>query len=186
MSDPESIDLGLAKALTNPMRQRILRRLRTAGDQTSTTLAHHLGVTTGATSYNLRVLAEHGLVEPADRPGGGRERWWRAVPRDLRIPPAEARVGELGQATNQLIEQWLAEDLANLQRAGKRRDDLGEGVEMPFSRGVLTATPDLLRAFFEDYLALLKRYQADCDPAAEGARPIQVRLLTYPDADDDA
>jgi DNA-binding MarR family transcriptional regulator len=51
------------KVLANPMRQQILEELHRVGQATSTTLAHTLGVTTGNTSYNLRVLAEHGFVE---------------------------------------------------------------------------------------------------------------------------
>lgn len=185
MSDFELMDLGLAKALTNPMRQRILTLLRTEGEQTSTTLARLLGVTSGATSYNLRVLAQHGLVEESDRPHAGRQRWWRAVRRDLRVPPREERSEELSQTLDHLTQQWLAEDVAAFQRFWEHRGDLGESAEMPFSRGTLVVTTQQLHAFFEEYVQLLKRHQAATSPPAPGARPIHVRFLTFPEVGDE-
>ncbi|HEX8004585.1 MAG TPA: helix-turn-helix domain-containing protein [Mycobacteriales bacterium] len=67
------------KALTHPIRVRMLKELRSNGPATATLLAARLGESSGATSYHLRQLERHGFVE--DAPGGnGRERWWRAVP----------------------------------------------------------------------------------------------------------
>jgi predicted ArsR family transcriptional regulator len=42
-------------------------------------LADRLGLNTGATSYHLRQLAEHGFVEEQAERGNGRDRWWRAA-----------------------------------------------------------------------------------------------------------
>ncbi|MGB0191497.1 MAG: helix-turn-helix domain-containing protein, partial [Nocardioides sp.] len=42
------------KALTHPVRVRMLGMLRIDGPATSTTLAQRLGLNTGATSYHLR------------------------------------------------------------------------------------------------------------------------------------
>ncbi|WP_233508109.1 ArsR/SmtB family transcription factor [Spongiactinospora gelatinilytica] len=82
---PEPAGLGTIKALANPIRQRILDHLR-EGPATSTTLAKALGITTGGTSYNLWVLAEHGLVEEVPELARGRGRWWRPVPVDRCSP----------------------------------------------------------------------------------------------------
>ena len=69
------------KALTHPVRVRMLGMLRIDGPATATTLAARLGLNTGATSYHLRQLAQHGfVVEDAER-GNARDRWWKAAHR---------------------------------------------------------------------------------------------------------
>ncbi|BCJ41532.1 transcriptional regulator [Actinoplanes ianthinogenes] len=67
------------RALAQPLRLRLLGQLRWAGPATATGLAAQLGTNTGATSYHLRQLAEVGLVIEEERPGSGRQRWWRAA-----------------------------------------------------------------------------------------------------------
>ena len=67
------------RALTHPVRLRILGILRTEGASTATALAARLGLNTGATSYHLRQLAEHGFIVEDASLGNGRERWWRAA-----------------------------------------------------------------------------------------------------------
>src|SRR5689334_24569704 len=69
------------RALSHPTRLKILMRLRVEGPATATTLARELSLNTGATSYHLRQLAEHGfIVEDAER-GDARDRWWKAAHR---------------------------------------------------------------------------------------------------------
>lgn len=67
------------QVLAHPLRVRLLGRLRSEGPATATGLADVLGTNTGATSYHLRQLAEAGLVVEEERPGSGRQRWWRAA-----------------------------------------------------------------------------------------------------------
>ena len=67
------------RALTHPVRLRILRILRTEDATTATALAARLGLNTGATSYHLRQLATHGFIVDDPSLGTGRERWWRAA-----------------------------------------------------------------------------------------------------------
>ncbi|MDA0183970.1 helix-turn-helix domain-containing protein [Solirubrobacter phytolaccae] len=67
------------RALTHPVRLRILGLLRTEGPTTATALASRLGLNTGATSYHLRQLATHGFIVDDASLGTGRERWWRAA-----------------------------------------------------------------------------------------------------------
>ena len=67
------------RALTHPLRLRMLGILRTEGPTTATALAQRLGLNTGATSYHLRQLAQHGFIVDDEERGTGRERWWRAA-----------------------------------------------------------------------------------------------------------
>ena len=55
------------------------RLLRGEGPATATTLAARLDLNTGATSYHLRQLAQHGFIEEDSERGNARDRWWRAA-----------------------------------------------------------------------------------------------------------
>lgn len=72
-------DLAGLRALSHPVRLRILGLLRSEGPATATTLAHRLDLNTGATSYHLRQLAQHGFIEDDAERGNARDRWWRAA-----------------------------------------------------------------------------------------------------------
>ena len=74
-------DVSSLKALTHPLRIRLLASLRGTGPATATELARRLGTESGSTSYHLRVLAEHGFVVDAEvqTPRHPRERHWSAV-----------------------------------------------------------------------------------------------------------
>lgn len=81
------------RSLSHPTRLRMLMLLRLEGPATATQLARQLRLNTGATSYHLRQLAEHGfIVEDADR-GDARDRWWKAAHRSTRAD-LDARTGE--------------------------------------------------------------------------------------------
>ena len=85
------------KALAHPVRLRLLGLLRTEGPATASGLAVRLGLNSGATSYHLRQLAQHGFVADDPERGTGRERWWKAAHQATRSParlddPAEREV----------------------------------------------------------------------------------------------
>lgn len=67
------------KALTHPLRVRMLGALREDGPATATELARRFKTDTGATSYHLRKLAQYGFVEEVASSGHPRARRWRAV-----------------------------------------------------------------------------------------------------------
>ncbi|KNX36571.1 ArsR/SmtB family transcription factor [Luteipulveratus halotolerans] len=71
-------DATALKALTHPVRLRMLGMLRIDGPATATQLAQRLDLNSGATSYHLRQLAQHGFIEEDDTRGSRRDRWWRA------------------------------------------------------------------------------------------------------------
>lgn len=66
------------KALAHPVRLRILGLLRLEGAATASGLAARLALNSGATSYHLRQLAQHGFIEEDEGQGNRRDRWWRA------------------------------------------------------------------------------------------------------------
>ncbi|MGW4645553.1 helix-turn-helix domain-containing protein [Kitasatospora sp. NPDC004289] len=75
--DPER-DADALKALTHPLRIRLLGLLRQDGPATASELAAATGESSASTSYHLRVLAKHAFVGEAEH-RDGRERRWRAV-----------------------------------------------------------------------------------------------------------
>lgn len=77
-------DIAGLRALSHPVRLRILGLLRTEGPATATGLARRLDLNTGATSYHLRQLAQHGFIEEDAERGNARDRWWRAAHQSTR------------------------------------------------------------------------------------------------------
>ena len=79
MSSSITPDIAGLRALSHPVRLRMLTLLRGEGPATATTLATRLDLNTGATSYHLRQLAQHGFIEEDTGRGNARDRWWRAA-----------------------------------------------------------------------------------------------------------
>jgi DNA-binding transcriptional ArsR family regulator len=182
MPQPEEItDPAVLKAMAHPLRRRIMAELR-GGPASATTLAVALNENTGATSYHLRELARHGFVEDEPSLGKGKERWWRVVKRDLRYPRRGERSPELAAALDEVNGVQLAEDLQHWARFQARSGEMGSwGDAVPYSRGSIVVTQDELAEFFEDYLALMKRYWREDVPA--DAREVLLRFIAFPKPD---
>ncbi|MFF8290217.1 ArsR/SmtB family transcription factor [Streptomyces sp. NPDC016309] len=75
--DPQE-DTAALKALTHPLRIRLLGLLRQDGPATASELAARTGESSASTSYHLRVLAKYDFIAEAEH-RDGRERRWRAV-----------------------------------------------------------------------------------------------------------
>ncbi|MFE4755740.1 helix-turn-helix domain-containing protein [Streptomyces mirabilis] len=191
----ELSDLATLKALAQPRRQRMLQHLTVHGPATSATLARALGLNTGATSYHLRELARYGFVEEVDRPaeagGHGRERWWRAVPGDRRFPPRSRQSPEMRLVMDELNHHAYAADLELFEQMQLRTrgadGEVGEADPwvdaFPYSRGSIRLTLPELRAFFEEYIALLNRYKRPEADTPPGARTVLTRFLAFPAPD---
>ncbi|MGC0418972.1 ArsR/SmtB family transcription factor [Embleya sp. AB8] len=174
-------ELEALKALAHPRRQRILRQLETGGPATSASLARALDLNTGATSYHLRELARHGFVEDfADPDAHGRERWWRAVRRDLRFPPRSEQSAEVRPVVDELNRLAFAADLSEYLHSqdATAAGEAGEAVDMPYSRGSIQVTRAELGEFFEEYIALMNRYKRTGPLPAE-VLPVETRFFAY-------
>jgi DNA-binding transcriptional ArsR family regulator len=110
------------RALSHPTRMKMLMRLRVEGPATATTLARELSLNTGATSYHLRQLAEHGFIVEDTERGDARDRWWRAAHRSTRANLADRRDdedAESAEAYLQTVALMYSETL--MQAVGERR-----------------------------------------------------------------
>ena len=77
------LDARNLRGLAHPVRVRMLGLLRTEGPSTATCLGERLGLSSAATSYHLRQLADYGFIvdDPDAERSHGRERWWRSKAR---------------------------------------------------------------------------------------------------------
>ena len=63
---------------------------------------------------------------------------------------------------------------------------MGEWADaVPFSRGALRLTQDELKRFFDDYMALMKRYWRPDEDVPPEARRVLLRFIAFPDPDAD-
>ena len=171
------------RALSHPTRLKMLMLLRLEGPATATQLAQQLRLNTGATSYHLRQLAEHGfIVEDAER-GDARDRWWRAAHQSTlanlpdRRDDADAESAEAYLQTVALMYTEL------LMQAVAERRYLPE----PWQRASttsdwhLTLTPERAEQLVEALAALVTQWSEDEDePGTEGAGTFVVNLNAFP------
>ena len=115
-------DPSALKALSHPVRLRMLGLLRSEGPSTASRLAERLGLNSGATSYHLRNLAQHGFVVDDPERGNGRDRWWRAAYQAIRTNNATASTTAEGRDSLDAFVQAVAVvHTEALQRAVEER-----------------------------------------------------------------
>jgi DNA-binding transcriptional ArsR family regulator len=176
------MDAPALKALAHPMRVKILQILGLRDQVSVTSLAAELGETTGATSYHLRQLARHGLVEQCDPPpGGGRQRWWQMAVDEIHMKGFEFLedeqtreaagflLRETGADRARKLANWYATASqwpAEWQRAGSDGD------------GRLDLNAEQTRALADELKAVLDRYHG-MEPGP-GARKVEVQYAVFP------
>lgn len=170
------------RALTHPLRLRLLGLLRTDGPATATQLCAQVDEAPSLVSYHLRTLAEHGFIEEApELARDGRERWWRAAHERTSWSTAEflddperwaaatALQRQVLQRYDERIERFLAEQ-AGWGRAW------AEAAES--SDELLKLSPGQLRRMLDELWEVIDRYQA-FEPE-EGAERVAVILHAFP------
>jgi DNA-binding transcriptional ArsR family regulator len=190
------LDAGSMRALAHPLRVRLLGSLRFGGPGTATTLAEQLGESSGATSYHLRVLAEHGFIEEDTSRGRGRERWWRSAHEATSWRPEQFR----GDPDAEAAEHWLSGFVA---RQGMEwlddwltRRPSAEPTWVAASGAndyQLVMTPRELRALADELHDVIRRHDEAAEDARAGerqnegdagepseARAVRLLLYTFP------
>jgi DNA-binding transcriptional ArsR family regulator len=177
----EISDVDELRTLAHPLRQRILRYLGQHGPATASILGKALGESSGATSYHLRMLAKHAFIEEVPERAQGRERWWRSPVKDFRFPRTAPQDPEMRTLIEQLNQLKLAADQELFASFLAGRADLGEWADaLAYSRGSLRVTLAELHEFFDEYMALLKRYQRPAEETPVGARLVAARFFAFP------
>lgn len=167
------------KALANPLRRSILHHLGVHGPGNSTTIAEAIGESSGTTSYHLRQLAGAGLITEAPERAKGRERWWRVVRADRRMPDLTTLAPEDRLAAEALMRAGFEEDLDLLRAAFERRGPRAGWSQGSRSGGFMTL--EEMQEFHDEYLKLLNRFTHGPEDAPPGSRPVIIRWYAAPD-----
>ena len=180
LSPSVSPDTAGLKALAHPVRLRMLGMLRVDGPATATSLAARLGLNSGATSYHLRQLADHGFIVDDPERGNGRERWWAAAHRSTRtsndFPTApDSPDREAHEAYDQAIALLYADQL---RHAAEERLSLPEEWlrATTMSDWQVRLSPARARALRDAIIAVIEDVPDD-DDAETG---FVVQLQTFP------
>jgi DNA-binding transcriptional ArsR family regulator len=176
------------RALSHPTRLRMLKRLRLQGPATATMLAGELGLNTGATSYHLRQLAEHGFVDEDPERGDARDRWWKAAHQSTRADLDAPRTGEEAESAEaylRTVALMYTETL--MQYAGEHRH-----LPQPWKDASTTSdwnlrlTPARARALVDALVEVIETWAEDgpADPDhpadPDGAGTFTVNLNAFP------
>ncbi|MGA5700568.1 helix-turn-helix domain-containing protein [Peterkaempfera bronchialis] len=176
------LDAGGLRALSHPVRLRLLGLLRQYGPSTATRLAEHLGLTSGATSYHLRRLAAAGFVEEDTARGSARERWWRSMHQTTRFddmalaeqePEAAQAYRQSVAAAHTLRTQRALGELRTMPRAWREAFDISDWA--------LRLTPGEAAALHGELVAVIARYRRDSpeDVAGAPAEAQRVMLIAH-------
>jgi DNA-binding transcriptional ArsR family regulator len=162
-------DLETLKAISHPLRLRLLGQLRSDGPATASELGRALGESSGSTSYHLRQLERFGFVGDAEEQPSGRERRWRALHDSTAFPSALADLDggrEYMNVVRRRQEERLREGLEAWtgQLAGTGHSDYD-----------LHLDPDDLEQLGDELHAVLERYAH-----RGGSEHVAVHVLTLP------
>jgi predicted ArsR family transcriptional regulator len=168
------------KALSHPVRLRMLGLLRSEGPATATTLAARLGINTGATSYHLRQLATHGFVVDDDSRGNGRDRWWKAAHQATATAKDPHPDRETRETLDAFLQSVAVIHTEQLQGAIEERSVLSDEwrAASTFSDWNLVLTPRRARALVEALATVVAATDEDEDD--EAAAEFVVQLSAFP------
>ncbi|MDP5184123.1 helix-turn-helix domain-containing protein [Blastococcus sp. BMG 814] len=164
-------DVRALRALSHPLRNRLLGLLRLHGPATASGLARAVGESSGSTSYHLRQLAAHGFVEEVEGQGSGRERWWRARHRMTSWQRSDLQAQEGGTEVQDEMTRLQLDVHARVLDAWQAQEaDLGPEWKAAASMSdyVVRVRPDQARALADELGAVLERWM-DEHPAATPA-----------------
>lgn len=165
------------RALSHPLRLRLLGLLRLEGPATATDLAARTGTSSGATSYHLRQLAAHGFVEDAGDDTDARTRRWRAAHRSTST--AAPRDADELAAVDAFAQAVAVVHAEQMQRAVEEYPLLPEEwrAASTLSDYVRRLRPEAAQRLVERLEAVLEEVQ---DDDHDDARPFVVRLHANP------
>jgi predicted ArsR family transcriptional regulator len=168
------------KALSHPVRLRMLGLLRSEGPATATTLAARLGINTGATSYHLRQLATHGFVVDDDARGNGRDRWWKAAHQATMTARDPHPDRETRETLDAFLQSVAVIHTEQLQAAIEERSVLPDEwrAASTFSDWNVVLTPRRARALVEALGEVVAATDEEADD--EDAAEFVVQLSAFP------
>jgi DNA-binding transcriptional ArsR family regulator len=143
------LDAAALRALAHPLRFQLVELLIEHGPSTATELGRLVDESSGLTSYHLRELAKHDLIEEAHELGSARDRYWQPVKggytlagfdmlqQDTTRADAQFVLDEVVRARVERLQRWHGEaplwgvrwagaTMETTARLRLTRDELGE------------------------------------------------------------
>jgi DNA-binding transcriptional ArsR family regulator len=180
------MDAQTLKVLAHPMRVQMLRILQLRKRVSVTSLAAELSETTGATSYHLRQLARHGLVEQFESdepdPGAGRkQQWWRMAVDEIHTTGFDFLTNEdTREAAGFLLREHAADRgrrMANWYATATQWPEAWQSASSDMA-AQLELNPKQTRALADELAAVVNRYH-ELRPG-RGARPVEAQYAVFP------
>jgi len=172
INDPERI-----RALSHPLRLRLLDLLGEHGELTATQCADLTGESVASCSFHLRMLEKYGFIERAA--SRGREKPWRPVTRrgyatgiDPDVPGSVQATVELARMTFQQRSQrvWAA-----MERLGQEPPEWLEATRLMNTS--IWATAEEAAELGDKIMALFEAFETRDDPAKRPAGARRVRVM---------
>ncbi|GAA3712871.1 hypothetical protein GCM10022224_093060 [Nonomuraea antimicrobica] len=175
-------DPQVLKAVTHPLRIRLLGLLRSDGPATASELGRKVGESSGSTSYHLRELFKYGFIEEDDDRRDARERRWRARHRYTSWNSRELYGTPEGREAVRLLRLRQAETLARVVQEFDEDDWSPEWVEVAGMNDHFVELPPAALAEFmtradELLNELVARYEGE-----PGAPQVHIWVGGYPKA----
>lgn len=176
-SSTRADDLSALRALTHPLRVRMLAHLRLHGAATASALGRVFGESSGATSYHLRQLERFGFVTSAGDQPSRRERQWRASAESTEF---DSFAGDAAtrSVTDRLVRHQLATLVDGIERRQREMADWPaqwQGAHLSDDY-LVRITPERLRDLSAALQAVIQDFRMDDEPRAQ---PIAVHLHSY-------
>ncbi|MGW7484630.1 ArsR/SmtB family transcription factor [Nonomuraea muscovyensis] len=160
-----TLDPNALKSFAHPLRLSLYELLDEHGPSTATRLAGLLGQNTGATSYHLRELARHGMIEEAPELGRGKEKYWRITPGGFSYGEAPPGDEETANALEALLDDLVRRRGAELARW--REEEAATPEEWVRASGLgrrsLRLTAGETARMRDEVFEVLERYRAMAD-----------------------
>ena len=183
--DDVQLDARNLRGLAHPVRVRLLGLLRHDGPATATHLAERLELSSAATSYHLRQLAQYGFITEDVGRGQPRERWWKAAHRattmDLRTAASDPESAAATEIYLRSVAQAYASQLLTAV------DEMPHRPEPWVGRGTLSdidlqLTPEQADELTERMWDVVESYQRsdDVEEAPGGTARVTVQLQVFP------
>jgi DNA-binding transcriptional ArsR family regulator len=178
-------DVRALRALSHPLRNRLLGLLRLHGPATASQLGRAVGESSGSTSYHLRRLAAYGFVEEAEGRGNARERWWRARHRLTSWQAADVVAQDGGAEVQEEMTRLQLDMHARVLEAWHEQKtglDPAWTAAASLSDYALRLRPEQARALADEISAVVARWVADhpSDVPAEGTELVAVLADVVP------
>ena len=172
-------DARALRALSHPLRWKLIDTLALLETATATRCAELTGESVASCAYHLGILAKYGFVEPVpDSPG--REKPWRMAMGRLYLNDADMEP-EAQIATEAVSDTHLDHMVARMKESFRRSEpEPWRGVSGTSGR-ILHVTVEELTELTNRLEELTGSYDNRRDPAARpaGTRPVRLMVATY-------